>query len=481
MIRKLLNISTKKLKTINHKKSSLSQWALRQLNFRDSTLLFPSQLEKNKKVTRNRQMIDALAFSCQPFPSSEGQEGKNWGQKGRPNPWPAQENVQRKFLKSVGENGQEPWVKHSLRLISRERTPENSNYPLPWKSLYSLDQLMSHQFDSQWRLRCSAHKKRLMELQKLSFLYGKLSKKQRIKLFSRTHHIHAMAELLERRLDTAVRRCFAFATLSAAHHWISQGKIFVNGRPVSSAHYQLQAGDCLSLAPHSQKKYKQQFLQLFYSRPRHRKFSCSGQLLERWKKWASLYGRLPHHFPLAKLNFHSLPEGAGVHGTGEHTFQESSRWPDKAIQRYWYGTGRCNWPALGAPLETGGQSCGRRAMEWLRTHPWPQIDERQKRKGRRYYRFYSHNRRAIYRRRAFTFSQWLLSKKILLNDGLYNCRWLKAFTLKKSYGQRANSKFFSLQKPLHFEISYRKQCAIFLYPPQRLLWTQMIDLNAVHS
>ena len=389
---------------------------------------------------------------------------------------------------------------------------------------------MSHQFDSQLRLRCSPHKRRLQEVQKLSALYGKLSSKKQRGLFggngrsNLSTNIHNIPRILEMRLDAAVRQCFAFSTFSAARHWISQGRILVNGQSITSPNHGLSVGDLVSIAAGSSSRYKKQLLELYYSQPREKKYCASGQLMQRWNEWAGLYGRLQHHHPLAKepagskvqptpaippspvwadlgleaggSEGQSFWDGTIIANDGRPPHSPFSPPPEKMggspygnIQSYWYATGRFAVDCLAQLAHYYSnvahfpqyRPCGRRLARWLRKHPWPSTANYLRRgspQGRlRPYRFYFNNWRAISRRKMFVFSQWLIHCAPLISDGLYHCRWLQPLIRKKSAACNQRYKRISLQKPLHFEICHRKQAAVLLYPPQKLLWPYMIDLK----
>ncbi|RME12157.1 MAG: 30S ribosomal protein S4, partial [Aquificota bacterium] len=78
---------------------------------------------------------------------------------------------------------------------------------------------------------------RLMEKQKLKFLYGGLREKQFRKYFdeasrSKGNTGQVLLQLLERRLDNVVYRLGFASTRRQARQWISHGHFLVNGRKV---------------------------------------------------------------------------------------------------------------------------------------------------------------------------------------------------------------------------------------------------------
>ena len=369
---------------------------------------------------------------------------------------------------------------------------KNAQMPLSlvrthWKNIYSLDQLMCHQFYAQFRRGQSAHKAKLIELHKCTALYGKLLQRQKCKIIALAKKSHTPLNydniplLMESRLDLAVQQCFVFKTITSAHHWISQGKITVNLRVIKSPSHLLKPGDCIAISQPHKMEYKTQLRTLFNHLPRERKYVQSGNLMSRWNRWATLYNNLrsKHKLCLQTLEIHKkniMPESLRETKLGVFTkksFSSTQPWPDRGIANFWYATGRFPLRCLESPktLRAPKKVAGRGIRSWLARHRWP----RKTLRGGRI--FHWKPWKSIYRRRIFVFSQWLLNQNVLINDGLYYCRWKKAFIRKKSDWIKKKYKQLSLQKPLHFEVSYKNLCAFFLYPPQKLVLPTAIDFK----
>ena len=408
------------------------------------------------------------------------------------------------------------WPLYTLNFKSETKKPYSwgSNF----KNIYSLDQLMVHQYDAQFRRRQSKHKASLLENQKLTALYGKLTQKQKVKLMqtlSKTHKKTApqsaqVAYALESRLDVTLKQGFAFTTLRNAQHWISQGRVCVNHKPVTSPSHTLQPGDLVAISAENLGYYKNFLLNQFYKYPKESKYVQSGRLLTRWKEWATLYNNLSSNhqwLPANRLQAKGLMVsdktkiGKNYESTNENTNEktreytkignrflgnpipsldsinkENTRlqhfrcfWPDKAIRDFWYLNGRNSLDCLYKSHKFHNKkSLGtNNLLRWLKKQRWPRMSLR--------YRYW----KLVYRRRLLVFSRWLLSTRALTRDGLYKLRWQPAFIRKKSYKLKTAHRSLSLQKPLHLEVSYKKLCALYLYPPQRIVWPCMIDFKKV--
>ena len=61
-------------------------------------------------------------------------------------------------------------------------------------------------------------------------------------------------------------------------------------------------------------------------------------------------------------------------------------------------------------------------------------------------------------------------------DGNFQHRWNKIFTKKKLIVLKKKDWQWSCIKPMHFECSYRRPSAIYLYPPQKLVWPSSINV-----
>ena len=396
--------------------------------------------------------------------------------------------------------------KWPLYLLKRKSTKNGAKiHSSNWKSLYSLDQLMCHQYDAQKQFvrRDSRLKSSLREKQKLRALYGKISKKQWKKWFKKNDTAHKPSHVvtfLESRLDIALKRCFVFNTLRHAQHWINQGRILVNQKAITSPSHILQPGDVVSLGEVHKNRYKSQFLDLFYRMPKESKYIQSGRLLNHWRDWAALYNNLGQHYqktPQRKNPFvkSTLP---GARAPRQGLDKMRLPWPDLAIQNFWYQSGRAIFKCLykhrdgdptslfliGDKSNTNPPICKtlgvKNLVRWLRRKRWLMASLVQRKQARRQgLRFHFTHWKDIYRRRILLFSRWLLSANPLIRDGLYFLRWHRGFIRKKSIWLKASHRQCALEKGLHFEVSYKKLCAIYLYPAQRILLPCLIDFRKI--
>lgn len=566
MVRKLLKrklkiLSTKKLKTSSHRKSSLAHWAIKQLlKIQKNTFLIrypspavaravsdPIRSQHHKELLNrlingsiflhfvnqewsNKNNLEILlrkhpvvAFGAQGKHSGDLYKTQTTDTSGNPQGDVSNASVAKNPIICSENRKQGGWPTLKLRPKTiwdqfGKKEKQNTLVRSHWKNIYSLDQLLCHQFDAQFRRAQTAYKAKLTEVRKCNALYGKLPRKQRFRIIKLAKKNNSALNwdniplLMESRLGMAVKQCFVFKTIAGAHHWISQGKIMVNHKVIKSPSHLLKPGDLITIKKDSQVEYKQQMRTLFNGEPRERKFVQSGSLVSRWKRWALLFNYLrtkyylptrgseiktkaatPQYTNQCSTIFPKLPPVTslkeykvkrepdrknGKNRTGgtfliKNINSPKYPWPDKGIQCFWYATGRSPINCFTKFAFHGkfGMSVQNkfpknfRVHQWLARHRWPNP-------GRRMY-----NWKSIYRRRIFVFSQWLLSQNALINDGLYYCRWKKALVRKKSDWIKRKHKLLSLQKPLHFEVSYKKLCALFLYPPQKLLLPTAIDFK----
>ncbi len=106
------------------------------------------------------------------------------------------------------------------------------------------------------RRKLSEYGLRLLEKQKLKFLYGGLREKQFKRYFdraasSRESTGEALLQLLERRLDNVVYRLGFATTRRQARQFVVHGHILVNGRRVDVPAYEVDEGDIVEIAPSS--------------------------------------------------------------------------------------------------------------------------------------------------------------------------------------------------------------------------------------
>ena len=537
MVRKLLKrklklLSLKKLKTWSNRKSSLGHWATKQLlKKQNNTFLIRYPKKGMPRVMdaslHHKQLLSAMVNGSV-FLHSVDQEWKSGNQSqlkamtnapepaktcSSPGPSHSPRTTKRDVLHRVDWSA--PGERHNanvsmtsnnqvkemfpnvfthtdhpftlawpyLKLNPQTLLVNSKNAQLPqslvrthWKNIYSLDQLMCHQFYAQFRRGQSAHKAKLIELHKCTAIYGKLLQRQIRKIIALAKKSHTPLNhdniplLMESRLDLAVQQCFVFKTIASAHHWISQGKITVNLKVVKSPSHLLKPGDCIAISQPHKMEYKTQLRTIFNHLPRERKYIQSGNLMSRWNRWATLYNNLrsKHKLCLQTLEIHKKNITPQETKLGVVTKNSTQPWPDRGIANFWYATGRFPIRCLESlkTFRAPKKVAGRGIRSWLARHRW-------RRRGGR--TFHWKPWKSIYRRRIFVFSQWLLNQNALINDGLYYCRWKKAFIRKKSDWIKKKYKQLSLQKPLHFEVSYKNLCAFFLYPPQKLVLPTAVD------
>jgi len=93
---------------------------------------------------------------------------------------------------------------------------------------------------------------RLMEKQKLKFLYGGLREKQFRRYFdmaakSKENTGEVLLQLLERRLDNVVYRLGFATTRRQARQLVAHGHVLVNGNKVDIPHYKVEPGDVIEI------------------------------------------------------------------------------------------------------------------------------------------------------------------------------------------------------------------------------------------
>ncbi len=106
------------------------------------------------------------------------------------------------------------------------------------------------------RRKLSEYGLRLLEKQKLKFLYGGLREKQFKRYFDRAAKSkentgEALLQLLERRLDNVVFRLGFAVTRRQARQLVVHGHILVNGRKVDVPAYEVEEGDIIEIKPAS--------------------------------------------------------------------------------------------------------------------------------------------------------------------------------------------------------------------------------------
>ena len=106
------------------------------------------------------------------------------------------------------------------------------------------------------RKRISEYGLRLMEKQKLKYLYGGLREGQFKRYFdeatkAKENTGEVFLQLLERRLDNVVYRLGFAKTRRQARQLVSHGHILVNGQKVTIPSYRVDVGDIIEVRPKS--------------------------------------------------------------------------------------------------------------------------------------------------------------------------------------------------------------------------------------
>ncbi|HIC09070.1 MAG TPA: 30S ribosomal protein S4 [Aquificales bacterium] len=106
------------------------------------------------------------------------------------------------------------------------------------------------------RKRISEYGIRLMEKQKLKFLYGGIREGQFKRYFdeatkAKENTGEVFLQLLERRLDNVVYRLGFAKTRRQARQLVSHGHILVNGKKVTIPSYRVDVGDIIEVKPKS--------------------------------------------------------------------------------------------------------------------------------------------------------------------------------------------------------------------------------------
>jgi len=106
------------------------------------------------------------------------------------------------------------------------------------------------------RKRISEYGIRLMEKQKLKYLYGGLREGQFKRYFdeatkAKENTGEVFLQLLERRLDNVVYRLGFAKTRRQARQLVSHGHILVNGKKVTVPSYRVDVGDIIEVKPKS--------------------------------------------------------------------------------------------------------------------------------------------------------------------------------------------------------------------------------------
>lgn len=137
------------------------------------------------------------------------------------------------------------------------------------------------------RLAHSFFKKRLQERRKIRVLYGHLSGKALSRVLRQITKPQELISVLERRLDVVLKRASFFSSIQSARQSIVHAQICVNRRIVHSPAYQCQAGDLIQVI-------QKQAVKRLKKGPRRannslslRTTSCTDRLQERKHKHSS--------------------------------------------------------------------------------------------------------------------------------------------------------------------------------------------------
>ena len=120
--------------------------------------------------------------------------------------------------------------------------------------LFPLNRYRAASKNKNRRDRSSIYKLQLKERKKLALLYGNLSKKEIYRTIQKAEKYRGalrdnILRVLESRLDVILYRVGFFKSIPTARQWIIHRKILVNQQVVTIAHYQVKAGDVVSVDP----------------------------------------------------------------------------------------------------------------------------------------------------------------------------------------------------------------------------------------
>ena len=343
-------------------------------------------------------------------------------------------------------------------------------------SLFSSFQLQSG-LSRQQAKRSSPLLSQLMERKKLRILYGNLSNREMNGLIRRSTRNRGgtndnLFRLLESRLDVVLWRIGFFPTVPFARQWIYHGKVLVNNKVITVANYILQPGDAISISPSCHQFLKNQINNRLYGLFKARISVASKDFQERWIN-AEHKIKSEHHTP-SPIEDGSVPIFDGSErlstkhkeGLDGRTDENTLPWsPTSASLRKYGVETRMHRPLSTThqsrgrvPLRGGeeGFSCAPANLEKMVGNPVATSGYRGSKK-------------------AFLATTWQMRQEQTRGS-------MTAANLSPiDNGQRRSRlRVFSL-KLAHVEVSFRLFVAVYLFPPQRILFPAIVDMEKIRN
>ena len=374
----------------------------------------------------------------------------------------------------------------------------------------------------------SIYKSQLIERKKLGLLYGNLSKKEIFRTIQRAEKYRGVLRenilrVLESRLDVILYRIGFFKTIPSARQWIIHRKILVNQQVVTIAHYQVKAGDVISVA-----RVKSDILR----RVIKRRFAP----MKDFKSYGSPQKMEWPFVPNYKVLNQMIQFGI-LNQLKKFLLQATKKIIENKIKQPGLSIKWQRWQRLQRYKKLLLRERKRiRYPRWIRNrkkqqtirtillddkknrykkqklyHAYPSYRQRRDKKFVPFQRKRKHNtpflatfktrkqhsklkqqkkclsawfetiRQLINLKRIATLTRKEYHKKI--RDPLFTYKFL--ILLKKtapaffSGYKKKKRTFCSIKKPLHLEISYQTLTAIYLYSPQKLFFPVILDIDGV--
>ena len=398
----------------------------------------------------------------------------------------------------------------SLTLPSRFYKLQKAKY-----YLYSLSQYkvgFARKYDRQ--RPSSIYKSQLMERKKLGLLYGNLSKKEIYRTIETAEKYRGVfrenvLRVLESRLDVILYRIGFFNSIPSARQSIIHRKILVNQQIVTIAHYQVKAGDVVSVDRRESTDLKEVLNKRFdlkkvlksnESRPTSSwPFIPNRGVLKKILKFATLSHLKKNLFQAAKKLLQS-------HFNQLTLFPKSARLRiyEKFLQTQQIKSKYQRW---GIPYLKGGQAYKTRLLGDKKYRNKKQqlygnknFESLKKEKNsslgkniinKKYSKLTRQRKRLAF---CFDTMKQLKNLKtiatlarreygIKLRDPLFSYKFLTLLKNRPSFPSSYHLKkirpFIGIKKPLHLEVSYKTLTAIYLYSPQKIFFPVNLDIEGV--
>lgn len=390
--------------------------------------------------------------------------------------------------------------------------------------LYSLSQYkagFARKYDR--RDPSSFYKSQLMERKKLGLLYGNLSKKEIYRTIQRAEKYRGVLRenilrLLESRLDVILYRIGFFKSIPSARQGIIHRNILVNQQVVTIAHYQVKAGDMISVDRKKSSNLKDviqrrlerilflDFNQRRQTQSRFWPFIGNRRVLKKIIKFATLKNFKKYILQAINKTVQNHCNQLGLSRKTSHRYTKflhkyqkrfnNPRWKSK---RNSHQRNYINGVDHNKFLHNKQKLHHRKSMVFFqRKHKKPLRDARfvffkkiAKENKKKWLKLVQQRTTLAYcfktikRLKILTTIATLASKEynIKMRDPLFSYKFLTLIKNTKapffsSYITKMPA-FFGIKKPLHLEISYRTLTAIYLYSPQKLFFPVNLDIDGV--